>query len=393
MKKTSITRLYIIYFLFSIFCNMAHPITPTMFIEKGFPDFMFGVSYSAMSLSYFAGSLVFGTVGDRYGHIKTMAAVMPVYALSQFAFGVTRSLAVTVIARLVGGFFSAAVFVGSMAYLVDLTTGEDRGRHMAYYVACNSVGSAFGYFIGGIIGARSIMAVIVVQTVTVIFCGVLTVLLLKETGKGSKFTMSTSLNPFKTYSEKAGAMPRYLVTFLAAVFLTSLATTAYDNAFNFYIKDALGLGPSYNGAIKAVIGIVTLTVNFTINIYIVKHTQTRKSHIVSLLLCGISAMFVPFIKGLYPFFAGNVVFFMFNAIYLPIQQDIVTSGHDSRTSGLISGIFNSVRAVGMIFGSLFSGFIYEWGNKLPFFASSAAFLIGVGISAVNLKQYKSELSE
>ncbi len=394
MKKASIGRLYLMYGLFSIFCNLAHPITPTMFIEKGFADYLFGVSYAAMSFSYFAGSLVFGSIGDSIGRVKTMAFVMPVYALSQFVFGVTDSAAMTVIARLVAGFFSAGVFVCSLAYLVDLTTDEDRGVHMSYYVACNSVGAAFGYFLGGIIGNISILAVITLQTVTIIICGILTNMLLEETSmETSKFSLNMSINPFKSYNNIAGKMPKILKTFLFAVFLTSLATTAYDNAFNYYLKDALGLGSSYNGIIKAVIGIITLVVNFTINIYIVRHTETRKSLIVVLLLCGISAIAVPFISGMYPFFAGNIAFFMFNAIYLPIQQDIVTNGQSSRTSGLISGIFNAVRAIGMIFGSLFSGFIYEWGNKLPFIASSVVFFISVGISVVNLKQHKSKTAE
>nr|WP_300092062.1 MFS transporter [Sedimentibacter sp.] len=394
MKKASIGRLYMVYGLYSIFCNMAHPITPTMFIEKGFADYLFGVSYAAMSFSYFVGSLIFGSIGDSIGRVKTIALVMPVYALAQFVFGVTDSVVMTVVARLVAGFFSAGVFVCSLAYLVDLTTDENRGVHMSYYVACNSVGAAFGYFVGGIVGNFSIMAVITLQTVSIILCGIFTYMLLEEMStETSKFSLNISINPFKSYSNIAGKMPKILTTFLFAVFLTSLATTAYDNAFNYYLKDALGLGSSYNGIIKAVIGILTLTVNFTINIYIVKHTQTRKSLIVALLLCGISSMAVPFISGMYPFFAGNIAFFIFNAIYLPIQQDIVTSGQNSRTSGLISGIFNAVRAIGMIFGSLFSGFIYEWGNKLPFIASSAVFFISVGISVVNLKQYKSRLAE
>lgn len=394
MKKASIGRLYMMYGLFSIFCNLAHPITPTMFIEKGFADYLFGVSYAAMSFSYFAGSLVFGSIGDSIGRVKTMAFVMPVYALSQFVFGITNSAVMTIIARLVGGFFSAAVFVCSLAYLVDLTTETNRGVHMSYYVACNSVGAAFGYFIGGIVGNVSIVAVITLQTVSVILCGILTYMMFEETSiETSKFSLNMSINPFKSYNNIAGKMPKILTTFLFAVLLTSFATTSYDNAFNYYLKDALGLGSSYNGIIKAVIGIITLIVNFTINIYIVKHTQTRKSLIVVLFLCGMSAMAVPFISGMYPFFAGNIAFFMFNAIYLPIQQDIVTNGQNSRTSGLISGIFNAVRAIGMIFGSLFSGFIYGWGNKLPFIASSAVFFISVGISFVNFKQYKSKLAE
>jgi len=211
--------------------------------------------------------------------------------------------------------------------------------------------------------------------------------------KHTKFVSGKSLNPFKAYSAVMGKMPLILITFLSAVFLTSFATTAYDNAFNYYLRDMLGLPSSYNGVIKAVIGVVTLTVNFTVNIYIEKYTDSRKSLIIVLLLCGISSLAVPFIPALYPFFIANIVFFMFNAIYLPIQQDIVTRGQDPSIGGIISGIFNSVRAAGMIFGSLFSGFIYELGSILPFFSAALVFFISSAISFANLKQYKSQNTE
>ena len=391
MKKASIIRLYIFFGAFSVFSNFAHPVTPTMFIEKGFGDYLFGVSFAAMSLCYFLGSLFWGNMGDKYGHIKIMAFTGPVYGLSQFLFGMTNTVFMTIVARLIAGFFSAGVYICSFAYIINLTDHNNRGRHMSYYVAINSVGASFGYFIGGILGNVSITAVFILQTTTLVLNGIFTYLFLEDTQIiKSKFASSMSLNPFKSYTDIMGEMPRLLITFLMAVFLTSFATTAYDNAFNYYLKDALGLASSYNGIIKAIIGIVTLTVNFTINLYIEKHTDARKSLIIVLFLCGLSSFAVPFIPVLYPFFIGNIVFFMFNAIYLPIQQDIVTRGQDSKTSGLISGIFNSVRAVGMIFGSLFSGFIYELGSKLPFISAAIVFFISAAISVVNLKQYKSE---
>ncbi|MFA9423605.1 MAG: MFS transporter [Sedimentibacter sp.] len=391
MKKASIGRLYLFYGLFAVFSNMVHPITPTMFIEKGFPDYLFGIAFAAMSFSFFIGSLIWGGVGDSKGHIKVITFAMPMYGLSQLVFGITSSAFVTIVARFVSGFFGAGFFVCSMAYLINLTNNENRGRHMSYYVAFNSVGSAFGYFLGGKIGSISILAVIVSQTVAIFLCAIVTRLMLEDNElSDSKFSMSTSINPFKSYSNIMGKMPIFLTTFLITVFLTSFATIAYDNAFNYYLREALSLPASYNGNVKAIIGIITLIANFTINIYIVNHTETRKSIIFVLLFCGISSMIVPFISGLYPFFISNIVFFMFNAIYLPIQQDIVTSGQDPRISGIISGIFNSVRAIGMIFGSLYSGFVYELGNTIPFITASIVFFVSAAISVKNLKQYKSK---
>jgi DHA1 family multidrug resistance protein-like MFS transporter len=368
---------------------VAHPITPTMFTNLGYPDYMFGVSFAAMALAMFLSSPFWGKMGDSLGHSRIFAVTIPLYAISQMSFGLSTTIFMTTLSRLFCGFFSAGTLVASMAYVINVTDQENRGRYMSYYAAINSVCSAFGYFIGGVLGNKSIFMVFVLQTVALIISGSLAYFKLEDPVR-NKYTYASrtsSINPFKSFTDMKKIMKATVIIFLITVFLTSFAATSYDNAFNYYIKEALKLPSSYNGIIKAIIGIVSLIVNFTINIYIANKTNTRKSIIIVLALCGISAMVVPFIHDTMLFFLGNIVFFMFNAIYLPIQQVLVTKGQDMETSGIMSGIFNSVRSVGMIFGALFAGFIYSKGNILPFIVASIVFLLSSVISYINYKRY------
>jgi len=388
LKKVSLRRFYIFYASFALFSNVAHPITPTMFTNMGYPDYMFGVSFAAMAFAMFLASPFWGKTGDNIGHSKIFAITMPLYGIAQMCFGLSTTTFFTTLSRLFCGLFSAGTVVSSMAYVVNATNQENRGRYMSYYAAVNSIFSAFGYFVGGVLGNKSIFMVFVLQTVALFITGFLSYINIKDPERNNYLYSTASANPLKAFIDLKKIMTATLVTFLIAVFLTSFATTAYDNAFNYYIKEALKLPSSYNGVVKAIIGIVSLVVNFTINIYIVNKTDARKSIIIVLALCGISSMAVPFIHGTMLFFAGNIVFFMFNAIYLPIQQVLVTKDRDMETSGIISGVFNSIRSVGMIFGALFAGFVYSKGNILPFIAASIAFILGSAISFINYKQYK-----
>lgn len=389
MKKSPLFKILTFYGLFSIFANVVHPITPTLFTELNFPDYMFGVSFASMSLAVFLSAPALGKLGDTIGHGKIFALSMPFYAVAQMAFGISDNITATIIARFFSGLTSSATVVCSMAYIINLSNDENRGRYMTYYAATNSACSAFGYFLGGVLGTKSLMYVFMLQFGFLVLIGIIAYYLMEDPEKeNSKFTLSSSLdiNPFSSFLQLKGSLTKTLITFLWAVFLTSFATTAFDNAFNYYIKEALGLSSSYNGIIKAVIGIVTLIANFTINIYIVRKTNSRKSIIYVLLLCSISSFIVIFISGVTQFFIANIVFFMFNAMYLPIQQELVIDGYDSKTSGIIAGVFNSVRSAGMITGSLFAGFIYAWGNKLPFISAALAFLISVLVSYKNYQQ-------
>ena len=386
MKKVSLFRFYLVYALLSIFANVAHPITPTLFTNIGYPDYMFGVSFAAMAFAIFLSSPFWGRVGDSIGHAKVIALTIPLYGLSQMWFGLSKTIFMTALSRFFCGFFSGGTAVATMAYVVNVTKQEERGRYMSYYAAVSSIFSAFGYFVGGVLGNKSIFMVFVLQTACSCVTGILSYLILDDAEKNKYAYSTSSINPFKAFVDMKDIMTYSLVTFLVVVFLTSFATTAYDNALNYYIKAALHLPSSYNGIIKSIIGIASLIVNFTINIYIVTKTDTKRSIIIVLALCGISSMVVPFIHETMMFFAGNIIFFMFNAIYLPIQQVIITKNQDAEESGIISGVFNSIRAIGMIFGALFAGFIYSYGNILPFIGASIAFILSSVISLVNFKQ-------
>ncbi len=68
-------------------------------------------------------------------------------------------------------------------------------------------------------------------------------------------------------------------------------------------------------------------------------------------------------------------------------QNII-SKVSNKDNGKIAGIQNSARAIGMIIGSLYSGFIFAYGSKLPFLTASIVILIGYLIFKFGYKKYE-----
>jgi len=386
LKKVSIFRLILIGSTFSLLANCVHPITPTLFVNLNFPDYMFGVAFATMSIAVSLSSPLWGRLGSKIGYVKIMLLGIPGYGLGQLIFGIAKTPFIALVGRFVAGWFSAAVFVAIMAYTVNITTNENRSKYMSYYAAFSSFAGAMGYLVGGLLGDISIKLTFYVQVVSTLVLTLIAALILGESSNTSTYVYD--INKSVTVNKK-GIYTTALVTFLVGVFICSFATTAYDNAFNYYIKAELDFPASYNGIIKAVIGIIGLTANFTINIYIIKNTNVRKSIIFILLLCGISTFAVPFIPSVLYFILGNIVFFTFNAMYIPIQQALATMNVNKNDSGVISGVFNSITSAGRIAGALFAGFAYSFGSKIPFFAASIAFLLAVLVSTYNYRQHKS----
>jgi len=387
LKKVSIGRFFVLAALFSCFSGLVHPITPILFKSLNFPDYVYGVVFASMSLGMFLFSPFWGELGDRIGHSKSFAIALPAYAISQLAFGASTTPLMAIISRFFSGITGGGAQVAVLAYIINATSVDNRGRILAYYAALDSVSKALGFFIGGMIGTISIRAVFMLQGALLFTGAIFSLLFVKDPDvDNSIYVSSSSLNPFGIFSEMKYIMSKTLLIFLSSVIFSTLATTVYDTAYNYYINSELNLLSSYNGIIKAITGITGLIANFTVNIYIADKTDMRKSIVVIFILCGVFAILAPFMPTVKLFFAGGIMFYLVNTIYIPIQQAIIMTDFNNASSGSMSGILNSVRSVGMIFGSLLEGVLFTISSILPFVASSLFFLISAMISYIYIKE-------
>ncbi len=389
IKKASLSRFLLLFSLVQIFNNTAHPITPTVINRLDMPDYMFGVCYAIMSAAYFLFAPLWGKISDRVGRAKTIAFVTVGNSLGQLIFGLATGPVSLVIGRTITGMFAGGYHVSAMAYVADISTSENLGKNTSIYAAIISVSTAGGYLLGGLLGDLGIGVTFGAQCIGLIAAGALIFLFLdnaQQYDRQTPISLKTA-NPFSAFAASKPMWSTGIVLLFIGVFAASFATNGYDNAFNYYIKDILNFPPSYNGIIKALVGLIGLTANFTINLWLVKRTDNYKSIIGVFSLCASSLFCVVLTGGNLSFIVFNIVFYIFNAIYLPIQQAIVANSTDKVTNGVKLGMFNSIRALGMVFGPLTAGFAYAVWSKLPFVLCAVSFAIAV-VSSVLLLFYR-----
>ena len=374
-------------------CNMVHPITPAFLTNLALPDYMFGAALGAMAFTNFLFSPFWGKLSDSAGRLRVTNISLLGYAVSQIAFMLAGTEVTVILSRILSGVFAGGFVVGTMAYLADITNKRDRPRYMLYFVAFQSVSASMGFLIGGFIGDYSIPATFIAQVMALIISILLYASFLKESiANHEKVKQSEFLrhvNPFLSFFEARKFMTPAFFVFLVVVFLTTFAAVEYDAALNYYVRQIYGFAPSHNGMLKAATGIVGLLTNFTINQWLVKHTDGRKSLVGVMLICGVVLLAVSNVSSLVPFLILNVVFFAFNSMYMPIQQTLVVEGQKKEASnGLLFGIFNSVKALGMIGGSFVAGFAYQVKPTLPFLIAAAVFVMAAGFGLLNVFQYR-----
>ena len=397
MRKISIFRVYLVIALYSLAANFAHPITPTFIQNLKLHDYMFGVAFAAMSLTNFMFSPFWGKLSNNLGSNKIISFGFIGYGLAQGVFGLATTEAQIVVGRMLAGFFNGAIMVNQTIYIINNSPQGDRSRNLAISATIMSVVSPFGFLIGGLIGDYSIPMTFLLQVISLILVGVLNWFILEDPPVKAKEPLRKIIKesgPFQIVVNNREIFTLIMTSFFMIAVLTSFAFTAYEQSFNYFIKDQFGFPPSYSGILKAAIGFITLLTNATITMWLLKKADVARSLIAILTLCVLMMLSIILVGEVVPFIIINVIFFALNAIYLPLMQAmLVDLSDDDIDGGVLVGIFNSMRSFGMVGGSLFAGLIYAFGPRLAFVFSGIVFLLSVLAAFIHFKSQNKKVVE
>ena len=392
MKNRSVLKFFLIYFGFTIVSNFVHSITPAFLQMIQAPSYINGVAFSVMSLCSFFASPFWGKMGGRKPYPQLMAVGFFGYALGQFFFSIARGVPMLLFARVISGLLNGALAVNALSYLISVSDSENRGQYLAMFAMLQSVGTCIGYLIGGVIGDYSLMAVFYAQIGAASVLGIVTLLVLRDApGR----TLSTEkidfakINPVTSMTTSMRRVDAAMGVYLAIVFCFGFAMMSYDNYFGYFLRDQFGFPTSYNGYFKALIGIIAIIANSTINMWINKHTDVRKSITVILGLCSVSITAMLLASHSIPAFLGvALLYYTCNAITMPILQVMMMKDEDKSETGTISGLFNAFISLGRTFGPLIAAFAYGLNPLYPFVLAAAMYMIAALLSIRNRIQYK-----
>lgn len=379
IKKYHLYLFFLAVALESLAANFAHPITPTLIKNLNLPDYSFGMLYAGMAFTNFLFSPFWAKQVTRMGSRKVLGICCVGYGIGQALFAIMKTLPTIMLARFVSGFFVGGIMVSFLTYIIHTSEVEQRGRYLALSTTFTTVFSAFGYLIGGFTGVVSIPLTFAMQSGVLVLCGILFFLFLQDDKEDtvSSINVWKDANPFQAFLDAKQFMTISFAILFFVVFLASTATTAYDQNFNYFIKDQFNFNSSYNGILKAVVGFISLFANTTICVWIMKKTDVRKSVIFILGGAGITLIMITMLVDIVPFIIVNVIFFALNAMYIPLLQDLCASSSSNKNSSMVMGFYNAMKSLGMIVGALFAGFIYAFGPRLSFLYAGIFFLISM----------------
>jgi len=377
-KSSRMTFFFIVMFIFNMAANFVHPVTPTIIQDLGLNDYMFGLAFAAMMAFNFLFSPFWGKMAGRISSKTVMLVGGLGYALGQVFFGLAQTEMQFLMARLVAGMFCGGSYVVFLTYTVNLSTDENRGRNLTINATLNAVSSAFGYFVGGMIGEMDVYYAVWLQVATLALTSVLLFIGCRDDRMPYAEPMSGrqllhECNPFSAIVQCRHFMTRMLAFLFLGYGLANLGYIAFEQCFNYYLRDQFALSSGYNGIIKAALGVISLVSNSTLCMWIIRKKRTSPYLVAVMSVCTAAMIGVIASGRMLPFILVNVVFFAFYFISTPLEQNLAAKLGRGEHSNLVMGAFNAVKSFGSIFGAALAGFIYEVHVKLPFIFGFAAF--------------------
>lgn len=389
--KTRFFAFFVCMTIFNLAANFAHPVTPTIIQNLHLHDYMFGVALAVMLMTNFLMSPFWGKINNYVSSKVSLLICCCGYGIAQVWFAYATTEFMIICARMFAGLFTGGVFVSFLTYVVNASKPEDQAKYLTYTATIQSVASAFGYMIGGFIGEYSVKGTFMVQAVTLFVVAVLFFVVCQndapEHAQISAKQLAKEANPFQAFLDSRKFMTVAFALLFAVNILINFGNTGFDQAFNYYLKDQLGLTSSYNGIIKAAVGLVSFVSNMTLCIWIINKTNTRKSMVVLVAVCAVSAVGTLISPNIGLFIAFSVLVYAGYSVSIPVLQDMVAKMADPKQKNLVMGFFNATKSLGSIAGSLTAGFIYALNAKLPFACTAVIYGVGV-LAAVGCLCYK-----
>ncbi len=393
MKKDKFSLFFVISFCFSMAANFAHPVTPTLIVERSLDSSMFGVALAAMMTMYFLFSPFWGKLCAYVPTKRIMLIGAVGYAVGQYIFGSAYSEAVVVGGRMFAGIFTGGAFTAIINYVVNFTQDDlkERGRKLVILSTVQNVGGACGYFIGGMLGLISVKAAFLAQVLALSLGGVCFYLICEDDTtvkvKPEKPLSFRDVNPFSAFLSARTFMTPLLAYVFIITAVSAIGQNSYEQCFNYYIKDQYGMSSAYNGMFKAGIAGLTLFLNSTVGLYLQKRTDINRSFLYILMLCTALIGSVLIFRGQVVFIAVYIIYSSVMVLRLPLLQAMSSAQSSRETSNSVMGFYQSMNSLGGIFGALFAGLIYSRNPMYPFILAFIAFLISTLIGILYRKMY------
>ena len=337
--------------------------------------------YALMQLIF---APVWGRWSDRVGRRPLILTGIAGYVVAQVLFGLSTSLWLLYAARIIGGILSSATLPASAAYVVDLTTTEERTRGMAWLGTATSLGVVVGPALGGLLSRRdwhltgSAWHFKVDSFSTPFFAAALLGLFtLLVALRWLPESLPTSAKHASEAREVPGkpttwrSLLRTLSPLLALTVAGQMALAMFEATFALFAQARFAFGPADVGYVFVVCGLVMTLLQAGAVGFLGGKISERVQIGAGLALMGTGIALLATAQSRVLVFAFVTLLSAGMAFIAPNLAALVSKRGGDRQAGTSLGMQNAASSFGQTVGPLLGGVLFIWQRNAPYYFSGA----------------------
>ena len=357
-----------------------------------------GLVAGIFSLMQFIFNPFWGRLSDAYGRkpiiIFSLFGNVLSYTLLGLVFsGVFKSVAVLFIARGMAGFFSANIGA-AMAYMADITTGQERAKGMGTLGAAFALGFVFGPFLGGLFAKRFGFGFpVFLSAFLSLTAFIFAIIFLKESLPAElrrKIIWARNKLSIVNYQLSIGKRFHHALThpnvglLIILFFIIMFSISTIFSTFQLFAEREEGFHYDVEQVsyLFAYLGLIGALVQGVLIKYLVKLFDERKILIAGNLLMAVGLGSIPLSHTNLIYLLGSLFLMSVgNGMNQPTILSLISRFTKPDEQGSILGVNQSLSALARFLGPTWGGFVYEkLGFAFPFLTGGAFMVLGTLVS-------------
>ncbi|MEG7281198.1 multidrug efflux MFS transporter Bmr [Bacillus sp. 0909A] len=377
MRKQNITLAILLTNLFIAFLGigLVIPVTPAIMNELHLSGTAVGYMVACFAVTQLIVSPIAGRWVDRFGRKIMIVIGLLFFSVSEFLFGIGKSVDILFISRMLGGISAAFIMPGVTAFIADITTVKTRPKALGYMSAAISTGFIIGPGIGGFLAEIHSRLPFYFAAAFALIAAILSMLTLREPERNPE---NEKIEGQNTGLFKRIFAPMYFIAFLI-ILISSFGLASFESLFALFVDHKFGFTASdiailiTGGAIVGAITQVVLFDRFTRwfgEIRLIRYSLILSTSLVFLLT--IVNSYAAILLVTFTVFVGFDL--MRPAVTTYLSK---IAGNEQGFAGGMNSMFTSI---GNVFGPIIGGMLFDIDLNYPFYFATVALAIGIALT-------------
>ena len=376
-KTKAFLVLFFILFWVMVGFGIIIPILPFVVTHFGGGPTTLGLFMASFSLMQFFFAPIWGRLSDRIGRRPVLLIGLSGYGITFILLGMANHLWMLFAIRMLSGIISSATLPTAMAYIVDITEGEERSKGMGLMGAAMGVGMIFGPALGGWLGHYGFATPFYAAGALVIITWPFAYFFLPESLKklGSHRAENATKLSFDVFNHP-------LFTLFMLNFITNFSMAIFQGTFALYAAEKAGFGPTEMGTLFTVMGIISVIIQGGMIGRLVRRFGDANLIKAGLFISGVGMALILVSSHMLTLMISTAVFNIGGALMGPSTTTLV-SKNTLGAQGASIGLLQSFGSLGRILGPVVGGILYGIHMNIPYI-TGAIILLLLGIMSLQM---------